>query len=197
MLKKKKSVQKLIGFEAFTKYGIRTDKAELIFFCAEPVNISVLSAENIASKIHHLTMILSVIPELELIATDSCESFDSNKNYVQKRLHEEKNPAVRKLLEADYQFLDEIQIEMSSARQFMFAVRFHKEKDEQIFHLINRVDRALAEHGFLVRRMTKPELKRMLALYFGTSVSGEEIPDIEGENYLRMEECNAKEKIDS
>ena len=32
--------------------------------------------------------------------------------------------------------------------------------------------------------MTKPEIKRMLALYFGTSISGEEISDIEGsENF--------------
>jgi len=28
----------------------------------------------------------------------------------------------------------------------------------------------------------------MLALYFGTSISGEEIPDIEGENYLEVSE---------
>ncbi|MDE5755246.1 MAG: hypothetical protein K2H89_12020 [Oscillospiraceae bacterium] len=197
MIKNKNSVQKLIGFEMFTKYGIRTDKAELAFFCAEPVNISVLSAANIASKIQHLTMILSVIPELELIALDSCESFDSNKIYIQKRLQKEKNPAVRKLLEADYNFLDEVQVEMSSARQFLFAVRFHKEKEEQIFHLLNQADRALAEHGFLVRRMTKSEIKRMLALYFGTNLSGEDIPDIEGENYLETEGFHAKEEVNS
>ena len=44
------------------------------------------------------------------------------------------------------------------------------------------------EHGFVARRMTKSEIKRMLALYFGTSISGEEIPDIEGENYLEVSE---------
>lgn len=189
--KKKNSVQKLIGFDAFTKYGIRTNKAELAFFCVEPVNISVLSEADMTTKIQHLTMVLSVIPELEIIATDSCESFESNKNYVRKRLQEEKNPAVRKLLQADCNFLDEIQIEMSSARQFLFAVRFYKQKEEQIFHLLNRVDMALAEHGFQVRRMTKPEIKRMLALYFGINTPGEEIPDLEGENYL-MEEINAE-----
>ena len=75
-------------------------------------------------------------------------------------------------LQADYDFLDEIQIEMSSARQFMFAVRFRREKDEQIFSTLNRVDKAISEHGFAARRMTKSEIKRMLALvlrneYFG------------------------------
>ncbi len=36
--------------------------------------------------------------------------------------------------------------------------------------------------------MSKPEIKRMLALYFGTSISGEGIPDIEGEAEFDLEE---------
>jgi hypothetical protein len=35
--------------------------------------------------------------------------------------------------------------------------------------------------------MSKPEIKRMLALFFGTSISGEEIPDIEGETEFDLE----------
>ncbi len=196
MSRKKNGVQKLIGFEAFTKYGVRTEREEFVFFSVEPINISVLSAAAIDAKIHHLMMVLSVVPELEIMALDSCECFDSNKNYVRKRLQEEHNPAVRKLLEADDNFLDEIQIEMSSARQFLFAVRFRKEKDEQVFHLINRVDKAIAEHGFMTRRMSKPDIKRMLALYFGSSLSGEEIADVEGENYFE-EGYHAEETSDS
>ena len=111
-------------------------------------------------------------------------AIDSNKIYVKERLQTEQNEGVRKLLQADYSFLDEIQAEMSSARQFMFSIRFRREKDEQIFNVVNRVDKAISEHGFAARRMTKSEIKRMLALYFGTSISGEEISDIEGsENF--------------
>ena len=194
---KKKNVQKLIGFEAFTKYGIRANKEEFIFFSVEPVNISVLSAANIEAKIHHLMMILSIVPELELLALDSCESFDPNKIYVQKRLKEEKNSAVRKLLKADYDFLDEIQLEMSSSRQFLFAVQFHRETDEQVFRLINRVDKAIAEHGFMIKRIGRSEIKRMLALYFGTSISGEEIDDVEGERYFDLEGLHVLEETDT
>lgn len=184
MQKKKNSVQGLIGFERFSRFGVKTDKAEIAFFSVEPTNISVLSAASIDTKIRYLMTLLSTIPDLEIIALDSCECFDSNKNYVKKRIENEKNEAVRKLLQADYSFLDEIQAEMSSARQFMFAVRFRREKDEQIFNAINRVDKAISEHGFAARRMSKSEIKRMLALYFGTSISGEEIPDAEGmENF--------------
>ena len=182
------AVQSLIGFERFTRFGVKIDKAEIAFFSVEPTNISVLSAANIDTKIRHLMTLLSTVPDLEIIALDSCECFDSNKIYVKNRLQNEQNEEVRKLLEADYSFLDEIQAEISSARQFMFAMRFRREKGEQIFNTINRVDKAIMEHGFVARRMTKPEIKRMLALYFGTSISGEEIPDIEGENYLEVSE---------
>ena len=187
MAKKNNGVQGLIGLERFTRFGVKSDKAEIAFFSVEPTNISVLSAANIDVKIHHLMMLLSTIPDLEILALDSCECFDTNKVYVKKRLQTEQNEAVRKLLQADYDFLDEIQIEMSTARQFMFAVRFRREKDEQIFSTLNRVDKAISEHGFAARRMTKPEIKRMLALYFGTSLSGENIPDIEGENEFDLE----------
>ena len=68
-----------------------------------------------------------------------------------------------------------------------FPVRFRREKDEQIFSTLNRVDKAISEHGFAARRMSKPEIKRMLALYFGTSISGDDIPDIEGENEFDLE----------
>lgn len=77
---------------------------------------------------------------------------------------------------------------MSSARQFMFCVRFRKEKEDQVFNLINRIGKAVAEHGFMAHRMTKSDVKRMLALYFGTSMTSDGIPDIEGENYFDMEE---------
>ena len=187
MAKNKNSVQGLIGLERFSKYGVKSDKAEIAFFSVEPTNISVLSAANIDVKIHHFMMLLSTIPDLEILALDSCECFDSNKTYVKKRLQSEQNEAVRKLLQAGFDFLDEIQVEMSSARQFVFALRFRREKDEQIFSTLNRVDKAISEHGFAARRMTKPEIKRMLALYFGTSLSGDDIPDIEGETEFDLE----------
>lgn len=184
--RKNNAVQSFIGFERFTRFGVKTEKTEIAFFSVEPTNISVLSAANIDTKIRYLMTLLSTVPDLEIIALDSCECFDSNKIYVKNRLQNEHNEGVRKLLQADYSFLDEIQSEMSSARQFMFAIRFRREKDEQIFNTINRVDKAISEHGFSARRMTKPEIKRMLALYFGMSISGEEITDIEGENYLEV-----------
>ena len=198
MRSKKNSLQTLRGFTGFTPYGVRTDKSAFAFFYVGPTNISVLSQENVEAKVHRLMMLMSAVPELEILALDSCECFDSNKTYLKKRLEAEKNESVRNLLQADILFLDEIQIGMSSARQFLFAVRFRKETDEQAFHMLNRIEKAMAEQGFSVRRLTKSDCKRMLALYFGTSITGDEIPDYEGENTVKPEELNyAKEKNDT
>ena len=183
--KNKNSLQRLIGFQTFTKYGVKTDRNEYIFYHVEPTNISVLPPEVTANKIHDLAMVLSVMPELEIMALDSCECFDDNKVYVRRRLSAEKNKAVLKLLAADLGFLDEIQIGMSSAREFLFIYRFRKEKKEQMFSLINRISKAISDHGFMARRLEKPEIKRMLALYFGTSMTGDEISDTEGEEYVK------------
>ena len=183
--KNKNSLQSLIGFQTFTKYGVKTEKSEFIFYHVEPTNISVLPPEVIANKMHDLAMVLSVVPELEIMALDSCECFDDNKAYVRKRLAIERNQAVRALLEADLEFLNEIQVGMSSAREFMFIYRFRKEKEEQVFSLINRISKAIADHGFATHRLEKPEIKRMLGLYFGTSIIADEISDIEGEEYLK------------
>ena len=181
----RKSLQKLIGFEAFTEYGVKTDRHEFVFYHVEPTNISVLPPEVIEQKMHDLAMVLSVVPELEIMALDSCECFDENKAYLRRRLAEEKNEAVRKLIAADHDFLDQIQTGISSAREFLFIYRFRREKEEQVLSLINRISKAIADHGFMARRLTKPEIKRMLALYFGTSTIGDRLPDIEGEEYAK------------
>ncbi len=187
-MRNKKSTQNLFGLRTFGKYGLQTEKAGLAFFSVQPTNISVLSAENIDVKIHHLMMLLSMIPELEMICLDSCECFDGNKQNICNRLKTEENPKVRKLLEQDMAFLDDIQIEMSTARQFLFCIRFKDKKEEQVFQQLNRTAKVISEHGFEVGRMDKNDIKRMLAIYFEASMNGEEIPDTEGEIYLEVQE---------
>ena len=86
--KRKNSVQDLIGIKTFTKYGLATNKGELLFYLVSPTNISVLSHVNIEIKIRHLMMVLSAIPDIEITCTDSSECFDDNKAYLHERLEE-------------------------------------------------------------------------------------------------------------
>lgn len=188
MAKGKKSTQELMGIETFSKYGLKTNKSELAFFIVQPTNISVLSNTNIDMKIHNLMQLLSMVPELEIVCLDSCECFDANKQNILRRLEEETNEPVRKILQADLEFLDNIQVEMSTARQFMFCIRFKKEKDEQIFNQINRVSKAISQYGFEAKRMTKADIKRMLAVYFESTMNGNLIEDTEGYEYLKEAE---------
>jgi len=183
--RRKKSVQGLLGIEGFARYGLRVHNGVYIYYEVAPTNISVLSHANVEIKVRHLMMLLSAVPNLEIICTDSCQSMDINKQYMQSRLQREANPLVKKVICADIAHLDDVQLELSTARQFVFAL-FIKEgaKDEQIFQTTNRVEKLISEQGFEARRMNKEEIKRFFALYFEASMYGQTMPDVDGAQYL-------------
>jgi len=189
--KKGSSVQELLGIKTFTRYGLSTTSGELVFYLVSPTNISVLSSTNIEIKVRHLMMVLSAHPDIEIVCTDSRECFDDNKAFLVGRLHEEQNPQVRKLLKKDVDFLDHAQAEMSTARQFLFLMRCRNLKPEQVFEASNRVEKTISEQGFEVRRMKKDEIKRFLAIFFEASMSGDAMPDSDGEQYFEQEEDDA------
>lgn len=191
--KKGRSVQDLIGIKTFTKYGLATNKGELLFYLVSPTNISVLSHVNIEIKIRHLMMVLSAIPDIEITCTDSSECFDDNKAYLHERLEEEPNPKVRKIIKKDIDFLDHIQMEMATARQFLFIARLKNTKDKQTFDTANRIEKVISEQGFEVQRMKKTDIKRFLALYFEASMNGEQMPDIDGEQFYEFDEKGESE----
>ena len=186
--KKGQSVQDMMGIQTFTKYGLLTDKGELLFYLVSPTNISVLSYVNIEIKIRHLMMVLSAIPDIEITCTDSSECFDDNKAYLQGRLEAEQNSRIRKLIQKDIDFLDNVQLEMATARQFLFIARLKGSKDKQVFDTANRIEKIISEQGFEVRRMRKAEIKRFLAIYFEASMNGEQMPDGDGEQYYEVSE---------
>ena len=186
--KKGQSVQDMMGIQTFTKFGLLTDKGELLFYLVSPTNISVLSYVNIEIKIRHLMMVLSAIPDIESTCTDSSECFDDNKAYLQGRLEVEQNSRIRKLIQKDIDFLDNVQLEMATARQFLFTARLKSSKDKQVFDTANRIEKTIYEQGFEVRRMRKAEIKRFLAIYFEASMNGEQMPDGDGEQYYEVNE---------
>lgn len=181
--KKGRSVQELIGIRTFTKYGLMTGRGELLFFRVAPTNISVLSHANIEAKIRHLMMVLSALSDIEIVCTDSSECFDDNKAYLTSRLEAEDNGRVKKLIKKDIDFLDTIQVEMAAARQFFFVARLKGQKEKQVFETANRIESKIFGEGFEVHRLKKPEIKRILALYFDASMQGDTMPDIDGEQF--------------
>ncbi len=182
------SVQDLVGIKTFTDYGIVTSRGELLYFIVTPTNISVLSAANIENKIRQLKMLLSTEPDIEITVTDSSECFDDNKLYLMDRQSAEPNLKVKALLEKDIVFLDAVQMEMATARQFIFTARCRNLKPAQVFKRANEIEKTISEQGFEVHRMKKQEIKRFLALYFEASMQGELMPDADGIDYVTDEE---------
>lgn len=183
--RKGRSVQDLLGIKTFTKLGLHVGKDELVFFSVQPINISVLSHENIEIKIRHLMMVLSAVPDIEISCTDSSECFDSNKAYINERIEDEQNDKIKKLLKKDYEFLDEIQSDTATARQFVFVVRCKGTKYEQNRTVANRVEKIISEQGFDIDRLDKSKIKRFLAIYLGASKNGENIHDYDGLQYVK------------
>jgi len=184
----KKSVQELLGIKRFTDYGLLTTKGELVYFQVAPTNISVLSYNSIDTKIRHLMLVLSTRPNIEIICTDSSECFDDNKLYLLDRSRHEDSNKVRQLLIKDREFLDNIQSEMATARQFVFVMRFKDFKPEQIFQEVNRTEKIITDQGFDCHRLKKEEIKRFLSLYFEASMYGETLPDGDGEQYFQTKD---------
>ena len=185
---RRKSLQELIGIDSFTRYGLAANKGELLFFQVAPANLSVLSRENVERCIRNLTQLLSAVPDLEVLCADACECFDDNRAFLLQRLEEETNPTVRDLLRADAAHLEEMQSELSNARQFILIKRCAGLTQEQVFQLANRMTKVISDQGFDVRRMDKTEIKRFLGIYFGATVTGELLPDVDGAQYISEED---------
>ncbi len=190
--RKGKSTQDLIGIKTFTKNGLKVGKYELIFYMVQPTNISVLSHTNIEIKVRHLMMVFSAVPDIEITCTDSCECFDTNKSYIKDRIDDERNEKVRKILAKDLDFLDSIQTETSTARQFLFIARCKSTKSENVLQKANRVEKIISDQGFEVTRMSKGDIKRFLAIYFEASMNGDLMPDYDGEQYISEVQTNEK-----
>lgn len=128
------STQALLGVKGFSRNGIQTEgHGEIVFYLVTPTNISVLSRASITQKIRHLMTLLSAQPDLEILCIDARENFDDNKVFLAGRFEEEKNGKIKELLRRDEQFLDDIQVQMSTAREFLFLVRLRNESEEESF----------------------------------------------------------------
>lgn len=185
MRKGNRSTRDMLGVKSFSRNGIMTSgHGEMVYFLVKPVNISVLSRTSVEIKIKHLMQLLSAQPDIEIICMDARENFDDNKLYLDTRLANEPNPKIRSLLERDKQFLDEIQVQMSTAREFMFAVRLRNESDEQSFANLNRIEKSINEQGFDCTRAEKDDVKRILSRYFGVETNERQIDDNDGDTAM-------------
>jgi len=187
--KQKQFTRQLINTKAITEYSLLTYKGdELVYFIIKPTNISVLSEDSVSARIYALMTVLKGMAELELLCLNSRENFEDNKQFLKRRMEQESNPAVRRLLEHDLSHLDRIQVQMATAREFLVVIRLKGEKENEVFPYLNRIEKTLREQGFSSKRAEREDIKRMLAIYFEQNVTTERFEDFDGERWIILSE---------
>lgn len=183
--KQKLSTRQLIGTKDITDYSLQTyGHGELVYFIIKPSNISVLSEASISARIYALMTVLKGMAEIEMCCLNSRENFEDNKRFLRERIEQEGSSTVRKLLEADLGFLDRIQVQMATAREFLIIIRLKDEKQKEIFPYLNRIEKTLREQGFSVKRSGSEDIKRILAVYFEQNVTTERFEDFDGQRWV-------------
>lgn len=187
--KQKASTRQLIGTKAITDYSLQTyGHGELVYFIIKPSNISVLSEESISARIYALMTVLKGIAEIEMLCLNSRENFEDNKQFLCSRMDQEQNPVICKLLEKDLNFLDRIQVQMATAREFLIIIRLRDEKESDVFPYLSRIEKSLKEQGFITSRAGSEDIKKLLAVYFEQNVTTEKFEDSDGERWVIMNE---------
>ena len=185
---REQSTRQLMGIDDFTDYGIATRMGNLVFFAIKPTNISVLPGSGVGARIYALLNVIKGQVEIEILALNSKESFENNKDFYRQQANLEDLPAIRKLLEQDSAHLDRIQVLMASSREFYILVRLQGKKESDVFSYLSRIEKSIKDNGFTVRRATEQDLKRMLGVYFEQNVTTERFEDHDGERWIIMGE---------
>ena len=185
---REQSTRQLMGIDDFTDYGIATRMGNLVFFAIKPTNISVLPGSGVGARIYALLNVIKGQVEIEMLALNSKESFENNKDFYRQQANLEDLPTIRKLLEQDSAHLDRIQVLMASSREFYILVRLQGKKESDVFSYPSRIEKSIKDNGFTVRRATEQDLKRMLGVYFEQNVTTERFEDHDGERWIIMGE---------
>lgn len=182
-LRERQSTRQLMGISQLTDHGAKTASGELVFYLIQPDNLSVLSEEGVRQRVLALSNLLRSSAELVLVALDSRESFQRNKDYYRQRLEEETIPAIRELLRQDMEHLDSVQAGTASAREFAVLCRMEPQTAADPVQLA-QVEKRIHSHGFRVRLADDQDIKRILAVYYQQDAVTDHFDDYDGESVV-------------
>lgn len=186
--KKRRSTRELINTKTITDYSLQQYGGdEIVFFMIQPQNLSVMSHENIGSKIFALTNVLKGMADVEMLCLNSRDNFEENKLFLRKRIDEEENQKIIALLKQDLIHLDKIQIQTATARLFLLAVRIRPSDQIEVLQLIHRIEKLIKLQNLSVQRADRDDLKNMLAVYFEQNVTTDAFEDMDGERWYADE----------
>ena len=179
------STRQLMNTRRITEYSLETyDGDELVYVMIRPTNLSVLSESSVGARVYALMNVLKGVAEIEMLCLNSRENFEENKGFLRRRAEEERNPVIRQLLERDQNFLDRIQVQMATAREFLILIRLRNQKGKDVFSYLDRIEKSLKEQGFDSRRADEEDIKRILAVYYEQNVTSEKFEDFDGARWI-------------
>lgn len=117
-----------------------------------------------------------------MLAVDSRESFQRNKDWYNQRSAHEELPAIRELLRQDAAHLDDIQATTASAREFALVFEMDRQREENVRSQVSRLEKSIRDRGFHVRRAGEQDLMRLLAVYYANDVTTEIFDRFDGES---------------
>lgn len=183
-MSRKKSTRQLIGIDDIKNGSVVTADGELAFYFVHPSNLNVLPEQGVRAKVQELLGVLKGMAELELLALDSKESFQDNRQFYRQRLEAEDTPAIRELLVQDRQHLDSVQTTMASSREFCFVLRRRKTDGAMNYAPLEQQFR---DCGFVVQRAEGQRLLELLAIYFEQDATHEVFSFVDGAQWLTAE----------
>ena len=183
-LRQRQTTRQLMGVTRLTEHGAVCGRDELLFYLLRPDNLSILSPKGIRGRVRALTGLLQGMASLELLALDSKESFQDNRQFYRQRLEEEDMPAIRGLLVQDRQHLDSVQTTMASSREFCFVLRRRKTDGTMNYAPLEQQFR---DCGFVVQRAEGQRLLELLAIYFEQDATHEVFSFVDGAQWLTAE----------
>ena len=179
-IRQHQSTRQLMGIQRITPHGVTTARGELVFFLIRPDNLTVLSEDGVRVRVTALANLLRAESAVELLALDSRESFQRNKEFYQARLEQETVPALRTLLRQDIRHLESIQSASASSREFLLVMRL-EEKEAADERGLRQLEKALCDHGVRVQLVEEQDVKRLLAVYYQHDVTTDYFEDVDGE----------------
>ena len=171
-MSRKKSTRQLIGIDDIKNGSVVTADGELAFYFVHPSNLNVLPEQGVRAKVQ------------ELLALDSKESFQDNRQFYRQRLEAEDMPAIRGLLVQDRQHLDSVQTTMASSREFCFVLRRRKTDGTMNYAPLEQQFR---DCGFVVQCAEGQRLLELLAIYFEQDATHEVFSFVDGAQWLTAE----------
>ena len=195
LLKQRQTTRQLMGIRRLTPHGVTVGSEELVFFLIYPENLSVLSLETIGQRVRSFTALLKANPDTELLALDSQETFQANREFYRMRLEEETNPALRELLRQDLSHLDSVQSAAATAREFVLIERLD-EKSAADERGLRQREKSLSGYGISLRLAEEQDVKRLLSVYYRQEMLSEEAENVDGERavFQRGQEKEAEKE---